>query len=105
MENIYQKGLFDDTEENKSLLHVVRTQFICEERKTWEELFEGYDKLYALTYSTDCRFMKKLFQKFEYSEVIFGFPNVLNKETQSFFDVPLSVIKYFGRNKNIKNIL
>ena len=104
MENIYQKGLFDDTEENKSLLHVVRTQFICEERKTWEELFEGYDKLYALTYSTDCRFMKKLFQKFEYSEVIFGFPNVLNKETQSFFDVPLSVIKYFGRNKNIKNI-
>lgn len=89
---------------NSRLLRVVETSFISEHRMTFDELFDGYDQLLAVTYSSDVHLMNKLFNKFKYSEVIFGWPKIISKEQRSLFDVPYSIIKYYGKNKNLRNI-
>lgn len=89
---------------NDRLINVVETSFIKESRMTYDELFEGYDKLYAITYSSDVSLMNKLFSKFSYSEVIFGWDKVLGKEHRSLFDVPVHIIRYFGKNNNVRTI-
>ena len=86
------------------LLRVVETSFISDHRMTFDELFDGFDQLLAVTYSSDVHMMNKLFCKFNYSEVIFGWPKIINKEQRSLFDIPYSIIKYYGKNKNLRNI-
>ena len=48
-----QLSIFDLDEKeaervNSNALSVVKAQFIAGEKKTWVELFDGYDELYVL---------------------------------------------------------
>jgi len=60
-------SLFDITENNQitlnqenSKIDVVRAEFIEAETLSWKELFEGYNNLFAITYSSGIRFICKL---------------------------------------------
>lgn len=97
-----QGSLFSNSDNR--FLSVVETAFVQQRRMTFDDLFDGFDNLYAVTYSSDVSLMNKLFNKFKYSEVIFGYPKVISKEQKSLFDVPTQVLKYLGSNKNIRNI-
>ncbi|GHT48478.1 hypothetical protein FACS1894102_1610 [Spirochaetia bacterium] len=68
--------------ENDTALDVVHASFIEGLNLSWSELFEGFDTLQAITYSCDIDFATKLIGKFEKSEIIFGFSEVLSYTLQ-----------------------
>lgn len=59
-------------------IDVVKTEFIEAERMPWEQLFEGFNKLYAVTYSSSVDFICKLADKFSETEIIFGCSGVIS---------------------------
>ncbi len=81
--NDYNMSLFDEDEdqmhfESGNKLDVVKMEYIAAESVEWTELFDGFDRLYAITFSSGINFVYKLLDMFEYSEVIFGCENVIS---------------------------
>lgn len=88
MENL---SLFDDLEDtsvsinvsaSRPHLDVVKMDFVEAESKTWQELFEGFDTMYAITYSSGIGFVYKLLELFQEAEIIFGCDEVLSYSLQ-----------------------
>ncbi len=72
-----QLSLFDFVGEDAmdsvgSKLQVVKAKFIGTESTDWVELFDGFDELYAITFSSGIDFTCKVVKKFKYAEIIFG---------------------------------
>ncbi len=81
--NDYNMSLFDEDEvqerfESSNKLDVVKMEYIGAESVEWTELFDGFDRLYAITFSSGINFVYRLLDMFEYSEVIFGCENVIS---------------------------
>ena len=67
-------SLFDVDEQTAShAVTAVKAGFIEAQTLSLEELFEGFNKLYAITYSSSMDFICKLLKKFDYAEIIFGY--------------------------------
>ena len=47
---------------------------------SWEDLFTGYDRLYAITYSSGIDFIEKVVSRFQYAEIIFGHEHAVGTE-------------------------
>ena len=75
-------NLFGIIPENKQKIDVVKMDFLEAETTTWQELFSGYNKLYAITYSSGIGFIYELLKRFDYSEIIFGFDGVMSYSIQ-----------------------
>ncbi len=74
-------SIFDNEQNdtsNTSRLDVVKMEFIRAESMTWQDLFDGFDTLYAITYSSGVDFVCKLLKKFKQTEIIFGSDEVLS---------------------------
>lgn len=72
-----QLSLFDFVDEDAmdsvgSKLQVVKAKFIGTESTDWVELFDGFDELYAITFSSGIDFTCKVVKRFKYAEIIFG---------------------------------
>ena len=63
---------------NKNKLDVVKMDYIGAQSVDWQELFQGFDKLYAITFSSGLNFVYRLLDMFEYSEVIFGCESIIS---------------------------
>lgn len=63
-------------------LDVVKTHFLGVETMTWQELFSGYDNIFAITYSSDINFIYKLLDLFKTGEVIFGCEETMSYSLQ-----------------------
>lgn len=75
-------SLFDENDAQDDFncnnkLNVVKMEYLGAESIEWKELFDGFDKLYAITFSSGINFVYKLINMFEYSEVIFGCESVI----------------------------
>lgn len=84
-------------------LDVAHAEFVEGLRLSWQELFDGYDTLHAVTYSSDIGFMTKLIEKFNEAEIIFGFPEVLSYTLQEIIAYQIKTIervKDTAKNKN-----
>ena len=84
MEN-EQIGFFDDESEQlltdvktSGKLDVVKLDFVEGCSLTWQELFSGFNTLYAITYSSGMNFVCKLVEMFNNAEIIFGCENVMS---------------------------
>ena len=78
-------SLFGGAEERvrgEGKLDVVRLSFEGAETLTWRELFEGFDSLRAITYSSGIGFACQLIGLFEEVEVIFGCEEVMSFSLQ-----------------------
>ena len=75
MEEIVQDTLFDldDKDDSLSKLDVVRVCFQDSESLNWRDLFEGFDDIKAITYSSGLSFMYDLLEMFDTCEVGDGF--------------------------------
>ncbi len=69
--------LFDTKLEQPGKIDVVHMEFVEAENLSWMELFSGYDRLYAITYSSGIGFIYALLKNFKYAEVIFGCEEVM----------------------------
>ena len=88
MENL---SLFDEITQNEESLNlaaarphldVVKMDFVEAESVTWQELFEGFDTLHAITYSSGIGFVYQLLEKFSDAEIIFGCDEVISYSLQ-----------------------
>ena len=79
-----QASIFDyladqHTEEKVSSgkIDVVKLQYLEAESVIWQDLFKGYTKLRAITYSSGIDFVYTLLEMFEQAEIIFGCEEVM----------------------------
>lgn len=75
-------NLFSEIQNKSSKIDVVQMSFMEAETTTWQDLFDGFDKLYAITYSSGISFICELVQLFNYVEIIFGFDGVMSYNLQ-----------------------
>lgn len=88
MENL---SLFDEQQTMENLdgvkdsnhLDVVKLKYESCESLTWQDLFSGFDDLYAITYSSGIGFVCKLLDHFEQAEIMFGCEDVMDYSMQS----------------------
>ena len=85
-------------------LDVVQAEFLSAETTSWEELFGGYKKLYAITYSSGVDFVCKLLLKFEQAEIIFGFEEILSYSFQEIMAYQIKTVERL-RERASKNKL
>jgi hypothetical protein len=74
-------------------LDIVRADFIETVSLSWEELFDGFDILYAITYSSSIDFICKLLKKFKQAEIIFGFDEVMSYSLQEIMAYQLKTVE------------
>lgn len=79
----YNLSLFDmdniqTNSKGNGKLDVVKMEYLGAESVEWKELFSGFDKLYAITFSSGLNFVYQLLDMFDYSEVIFGCESVIS---------------------------
>ena len=86
--------LFDEEalDEENNPLTVVHLDFISYTKTNWIKLFEGYDTLHAITFSSQLTFVDKVLQKFNYAEVIFGNESVVGNDFASILSYQHEVI-------------
>lgn len=76
------EGMSTQNSNHHSLLDVVKAEFIGAETMSWQELFSGFDELYAITYSSGIGFVYQLVEKFQRAEIIFGCDEVISYSLQ-----------------------
>jgi hypothetical protein len=93
-------NLFEYLDEQKidhsPRLEVVKVQYLGSDLKTWRELFEGFNSLYAITFSSGLNFVSDLMELFEYVEIIFGCESVMSmgmKEIMAYQDTLIEEIR------------
>ncbi len=59
-------------------VEVVKLAYEGSEVVTWRELFDGFDSMYAITFSSGLQFVNELLDMFSYAEVIFGCEDVMS---------------------------
>jgi hypothetical protein len=74
-------------------LDIVKADFLEAVSLSWEELFDGFDTLYAITYSSGVDFICKLLKKFKQAEIIFGFDAVISYSLQEIMAYQLKTIE------------
>lgn len=92
-----EKGLtFDDTKR----LQVVKSRFLESQSLSWQELFEGFDEIYAITFSSGIQFMMQLLNRFDYAEVIFGCEGLVDDTMAAIMAVERTLIEKITKNKS-----
>ena len=99
-EKTEEQCLFDNTKLLCNKIDVVKMEFQEAQTVSWEELFEGYDRLYAITYSSGIDFVCALMRKFEYAEIIFGCDEVISYSLQEIMAYQLKTIERLRENNS-----
>ena len=63
-------------------IEVAKMKFIGSDTLSWQDLFSGYDTLYAITYSSGLHFVYQLLHLFDHAEIIFGCDEVISYSLQ-----------------------
>lgn len=85
--------LFEGKSEQPGQLDVVHMDFIEAESLSWQELFSGFERLYAITYSSGIGFIYALLKNFQYAEVIFGCEDVMSFNLQEVMAYQIKMIE------------
>lgn len=90
-----------NTVEEKDI-SVVEIHYKENKKVSFEDLFEEYDELYAITYSSSPDFIKKISNKFSNVEIIFGCPRVLNGTVTNLFASQIHTIDVIKKSSNFE---
>ena len=96
MEDLFSK----DAHIGAVRLDVYEFQSLIAHKKYGKDLFEGYDELYAITYSSGINFMSSILRDFKKAEIIFGYPPVLSKTQVRLVSFQLNVLKTLTQCKD-----
>ena len=83
-----------------SNLKVVKALYTENINTDWEELFSGFDRLYAITFSSGIGFINKVLDKFQTAEIIFGCEQVMQMELAAVLSMQINSIQEFVRSKS-----
>lgn len=101
-------SLFDmddnlSTESGKKL-NIVEAEFKESKNVNWEDLFQGFDEMYAITYSSGIDFISRVLPDFKYAEIIFGCETVLEDNVAMVMSVQFSQLKFISKHKSANKI-
>ncbi len=85
-------------------LKVVKAEFKNVVNTDWSELFEGYDELYGITFSSGIKFMEKVLDKFQYAELIFGCEDILNNDIAAIVSMQAVTVEQLVKSKIAKRL-
>lgn len=66
------------TKNSSTLIPVAQARFLSSKETNWEELFDGYDDIKIITFSSGFAFATGIISKFRTAEIIFGCDEILN---------------------------
>ena len=109
MENNGQMSLFEmfgeqEIVETTNTLDVVKADFIEGQKRSWKELFEGFDEMYAITFSSGLRFACDLIDMFGYSEIVFGCEDVVNEGFVTALAVGKALVEHISKDKSVEKL-
>ena len=61
-------------------LTVFRAELIGQDQTSWEELFDGFTALKAITFSSSIEFLLRLASRLDDMEIVFGAESILSRE-------------------------
>lgn len=93
LEQNTELNLFSEPSRSGNRIDVVQMEFVEARSMHWQDLFKGFDKMYAITYSSGMKFICDLLETFQYSEVIFGFDDVMTYSLQEIMAHQLKTIE------------
>ena len=102
--NLFSSLSGDESFSDYETLEVVSCSFVNSHRVTWQDLFDGYDELYAITFSSGIDFTAKLLSKFEYAEIIYGCQNILHSQIATIIAAERNIIETISKSKSINMI-
>ena len=99
-------SLFDEVD-NKHInstpkIDVLQLSFDHAESMTWQELFSGFDCLYAITFSSGIGFMYQLLDMFDQAQIIFGCENIISYSLQEVLAFQNKVIERMRKESSSK---
>ncbi len=104
-----QASLFDDEEFKEkhtfnNAISIVRAEFSSAEKINWKDLFDGYDEIYAVTYSSGIDFAAQVISKFKYAEIIFGHEGILNADISTVMAASREVVETLAKHRSAKEL-
>lgn len=101
-DTVQEISFFDEIEETTSTkkLNVVEASFKGVVSMNWEDLFNGYDEIYAITYSSSIDLISRVLPNFRYAEIIFGCEAVLEDNVAMIMSVQFSQLKFISKHKS-----
>ena len=83
-------------------INVVIAEYVDTVQTTWQELFYGFDEVYALTYSIGINQVENLMENFKHGEVIIGSPSQVRALPAQIFAEQQYDIQYFSHNRKLQ---
>lgn len=84
-------------------LPVAQFKFVDSFQKNWEELFEGFDSLEAITYSSGLTFINKVLEKFKTATIILGSDKTISMELNQILAFQTATIQDLNKLYNKKH--
>jgi len=84
------------------MIDVVEMSFVGAETTDWQSLFTGFNRLYAITFSSGISFIYQLLDMFDYAEIIFGSDEVMPFNLQEIMAYQLKTIEKLREVQNKK---
>lgn len=85
-------------------LSVVKAIYADTVETNWEELFDGFDRLYAITFSSGIEFVNKVINKFSYAEVVFGCEKIIASDIAAIMSVQIDSVQRLAKSKSAGNL-
>lgn len=85
-------------------LNVVKAVYADTVETNWEELFDGFDRLYAITFSSGIEFVNKVINKFSYAEVVFGCEKIIANDIAAIMSVQIDSVQWLAKSKSAGNL-
>ena len=89
--------------ESQNKLTVAQFNFIGTSQKTWEEIFEGFDTLEAITYSSGLTFINKVLEKFKKATIILGSDKTISMELNQILAFQTATLQDLNKLYNKKH--
>jgi len=85
-------------------LKVVKAVYTDTVETNWEDLFDGFDRLYAITFSSGIEFVNKVINKFSYAEVVFGCEKIIANDIAAIMSVQIDSVQRLAKSKSAGNL-
>lgn len=94
----YMPEQVEKTESGK--LQVVNAVFEGITKGNWKDLFEGYNELFCITFSSGIQFIEKIADMFDYVEIIFGCEDVISDGVSTVLAVEQAYVETIAKSKS-----
>lgn len=84
-------------------LKVIKALYTDTVETNWEDLFDGFDRLYAITFSSGIEFVNKVINKFSYAEVVFGCEKIIANDIAAIMSVQIDSVQRLAKSKSAGN--